>query len=767
MLTRTAILRSGIVALAVGTAVPAARAEKAVDLKAKFPPGRTYYLEIDSEVEAKSTSPMGNFDMTLRIKNGMLGEVNSLGKGAKVSLTIDRAAFTFDSTMGPSFYDSDIPDEEESEQWKQILAPQIGMMLNVELDAENKITSCTGMEAIVKKIDASAGGNMFWSHDKPRYTDEIQEMRWQNQTLGIFPDKPVKQGDTWTAPYFEELAELKNFSFDCTYTLDRITEKKGRKFAEVSFKGKAPDDQKYEADGMMPIGNIKLKKAVLSGTATIDIDRGEVIRREDHAEIAFGGTMGPSENAPKTSTTRKISRTYAVKTLAERRTEKKENDRLAFAKKREAENARAERRRRFASARQVDVNTAIRKNPIAVADSWPQWGGPHGDFKSDSIGLADKWPDSGPTKVWSRNLGDGYSSIACDGKRLYTMYRPTDEEKNKTDEYVIALDPNNGETIWEYKYEAPFVEGMDANFGRGPHSTPLIVGDRLFAVGSTVKLHCLDKNTGSVIWKKDLMKEFGAFHMMYGYGASALAYKDTIILPVGGGGQAVIAFKQSDGSVAWKNQDFGPTHASPFVIKAGGEDQLILFSKAEVAGLDPNNGKLHWRIEHPTQWGANISTPVWGEDGTLFISSAYGMGSRGIQLTQAHGRPDAKELWYNRKMKIHHGNAVRVGNFVYGSSGDFGAVFYGAVDVKSGEFAWKNRDVGKASSIYADGKMIILNEKGTLFLAKASPAKLEILSEMQLCDGRAWTAPTLVGKWLFVRDRQKIMALDLAAITEG
>ncbi len=145
----------------------------------------------------------------------------------------------------------------------------------------------------------------------------------------------------------------------------------------------------------------------------------------------------------------------------------------------------------------------------------------------------------------------------------------------------------------------------------------------------------------------------------------------------------------------------------------------------------------------------------------LFISSAYGMGSRGVRLMKAGGKPEAKELWHNRKMKIHHGNAVRVGNFVYGSSGDFGAVFYAAVDVKSGELAWKNREVGKACSIFADGKMIILNEKGRLFLATVSPAGLKILSEVQLCDDRTWTVPTLVGNRLFVRDRYKIMALDL------
>ena len=133
----------------------------------------------------------------------------------------------------------------------------------------------------------------------------------------------------------------------------------------------------------------------------------------------------------------------------------------------------------------------------------------------------------------------------------------------------------------------------------------------------------------------------------------------------------------------------------------------------------------------------------------------------GVRLSVDGGKPTAKEMWHNRKMKIHHGNAVRVGNFVYGSSGDFGPVFYAAVDIESGEIAWKNRDVGKACSVYADGKMIILNESGKLFLAEVSPADLKILSEVQLCNDRTWTAPTLVGRVLFVRDRHKIMALDL------
>ncbi len=737
-------------------------AQESVDLSPKFESGRTAYAEEDAEIVVKSKSPMGDFDMNLSVKSGMLTNVSANGDGAKVSLTFDHTAMTFDSSMGPSFYDSDIPDEEQSAQWAQILEPQVGMTLGIEIDANNNVVNCTGMEALVKKIEERASENMFWAFEKPKFDAKRYSAQWQNKMLSIFPSKEVKVGETWTNRYVEELAELKDFGFDCTYKLEAVTKNGGETLAEISFKGEVPKiDGEFEAEGMMPVSNIKVEKATFSGTATINVDQGQLIRREDHVEIAYSGTMGQGDEGPKMSTSRVITRKFAVRSLEARHVEKEENTRIAAEKKRKTEEANAERRRKFADAKKVEVSTAIRENPIGVAASWPQWGGPHGDFKADSTGLADKWPDDGPKKVWNRDLGDGYSSIVSDGKRLYTMYRPVDEEKNKTEEIVVALDPETGETIWETKYEAPYGEGTEVSFGRGPHSTPLIVGDRLFTVGSMVHLHCLDRNTGKVIWAKDLRKDLNASHMMYGYGASPLAYQDKIVLPIGGEGQAVVAFNQSDGEIAWKYQDFGATHASVFATKSNGMEQLVLFAGAEVVGIDPTNGQALWRVEQATQWGANISTPVLGADGWLFISSAYGMGSRGIRLSNDDGKPVAKEMWHNNKMKIHHGNAVRVGNFVYGSSGDFGPVFYAAVDIESGELAWRNRDVGKATSIYADGKMIILNESGTLYLAKVSPTELTVISETSVAKGRTWTVPTLVGKRLFIRDREKIMAFDI------
>ncbi len=438
----------------------------------------------------------------------------------------------------------------------------------------------------------------------------------------------------------------------------------------------------------------------------------------------------------------------------------------------------------------VGVLVALGATAAVRADDWRQWGGPGRNFKIEVNGLAKKWPEGGPKRLWVRSLGDGYSSIVSDGETLYTMYwlpegpaeksgrqgtggapdNAEGDENGEQDveqaaqrigqEVVVALDANSGETIWEYKYPAPWGEKMDVRFGPGPNSTPLIVGDRIFTIGATVKLHCLNRKTGEKVWGRDLVEEYGADTMMYGYGASPAAYKNTIVLPVGGDGQGVMAFKQSDGSMAWQSQNFAPSWATPLIINVDGQDQVVVMMAKGVAGLDPNNGDLLWKQEGHE--GSCICTPDWGEDNILFISGAYGVGARAIKLTRENGKTVAEELWFNKKMQIMHGNAVRVGDIVYGSSGDFGPTFIAAVDVNTGEFLWRKRGFSKATCVYGDKKLIILDEDGNLALTSPRRKRLKIRSKVELCKRNAWTVPTLVGKTLYVRDRHQVMALDLS-----
>lgn len=406
---------------------------------------------------------------------------------------------------------------------------------------------------------------------------------------------------------------------------------------------------------------------------------------------------------------------------------------------------------------------------------WLQFGGPDRNFMVQTSGLADAWPEDGPPRLWHRELGDGYSTILVDDGLLYTMYRVDDEE------FTIALDAQTGQTVWEHRNPSPYTDLM-TQFGPGPHSTPLIVGDRLFSVGTNVVLHCIHKRTGEVLWKHDLVAEFGAYIPAYGYANSPIAYDQLVILPadyprpehytgglprqkkkegVGQEPQSLIAFDQDTGEVAWKKQDFQTDYSSPILINLQDQDQLVLLMHTEIMGVNPVDGELLWHLPVTPVPDENIGMPLWLGDGLLFCSAAYNSGGRVIKLTRDSDRTFAEQLWYSRKLRIQHGNAVHVGDYVYGSSGDFGPCFMVCMNIRTGKRAWLERGFAKATCLYADNKLIILDENGQLGLAKVSPRGMEVLARCTVAERLAWAAPTLVGKTLYVRDRKHIMALDL------
>jgi outer membrane protein assembly factor BamB len=385
---------------------------------------------------------------------------------------------------------------------------------------------------------------------------------------------------------------------------------------------------------------------------------------------------------------------------------------------------------------------------------WTKWGGPTGDFHAKAD-VPDEWSESLPKLVWKRDLGDGESSILVDGETLYTVYRDAKSE------VVVALESKTGKTLWEHRYEAPIPESLYVQHGNGPHATSVVAGGRLCALGITGKLHCLDKKSGAVIWSHDLIADYDGKPPACGYGGSPLVHEDTLIVQAGGKeGHGVMAFKLDDGKVAWKSQDGGAGYAAATLIEAGDEQQLIVFMGEQVVGLDPDNGMLMWKHAHKTQYGVNASTPLYGEDGILFISSAYDNGSRGLRLT---GDAGVKELWHQNKMQLHFTNAIRIGNTIYGTSGDFGPVFLTAVDALSGEIVWQKRDIiGKASMLLVgDDRLLMLDEKGKLVLASVSREDVNVLAERQLFEGRSWAPPTLVGSSLYARDRRYAYRFDL------
>jgi hypothetical protein len=357
---------------------------------------------------------------------------------------------------------------------------------------------------------------------------------------------------------------------------------------------------------------------------------------------------------------------------------------------------------------------------VDAARDWWQWGGPGRDFVYDAADLVDAWPAEGPPVIWSRSLGAGHSAIIAAGGRLYTMYRVAYGEGGSSpwsgEEAVIALDAATGETLWEYAYPSVV---QDFDQGAGPHATPLLLGDRLFTIGTNKELHVFDAATGEIVWARNFVTDFGAPPLLIrsmiksGYGVSPLPYKDTIIVQVGGPGQAVMALRQDDGSVVWRSGSFLVSEAPPGLIDFDGERHLVVFAGQAVLGLDPDTGEVLWAHPHDA-----------GNDTFL--------------------------------------NPIRLGDFVYGTSGQGATAIMTATHVATGETAWRERGFSRASLLHTDGKTLILEEDGDLSLVVLTPNGMTRLASTPLFDTRSWTAPTLVGTTLYARDREKIVALDLS-----
>ena len=247
------------------------------------------------------------------------------------------------------------------------------------------------------------------------------------------------------------------------------------------------------------------------------------------------------------------------------------------------------------------VAYALSISPLSLAAQdegmtagWRRWGGPNGNFIVDSLPLADSWPTSGPPELWRRPLGAGHSAILADGDRLFTMYRgahgPGGSGPFDPEESVIAIDAVTGDTLWEHTYPSKV---QDFGQGAGPHSTPLLIGGRLFTIGTNKELSVFDPATGAVLWSRHLIEDFDAPPLLIrsmvkpGYGGSPLAYKDTIIIQVGGPGQSVMALRQRDGTVVWKSGSFMVSHSPARLISVDGSLHVVVFAGQAVHGSTP------------------------------------------------------------------------------------------------------------------------------------------------------------------------------------
>ena len=188
-----------------------------------------------------------------------------------------------------------------------------------------------------------------------------------------------------------------------------------------------------------------------------------------------------------------------------------------------------------------------------------------------------------------------------------------------------------------------------------------------------------------------------------------------------------MAFNQADGKVVWARHDFGNVYSSPILIDVAGLEQVVVLMDGALVGSIRYNGDLQWQVPFKADYSIAIATPLWGPGNLLFVSSEDNAGAKVIELHRQGQQIVPKELWSSNRLRLHHGNAMRIDDTLYFTSGGKGSpAILTAADVRTGEVRWQERSIGKATFVWADGKLVTLDQSGTLMIAHPSPQGFKI-----------------------------------------
>jgi outer membrane protein assembly factor BamB len=370
--------------------------------------------------------------------------------------------------------------------------------------------------------------------------------------------------------------------------------------------------------------------------------------------------------------------------------------------------------------------------------------------------LLKQWPPEGPRRLWQADLGGGFSSVAVAGGRVFTQTRERDQE------VVLCLDTATGKEIWRHRYAADY--GASPSFtggGRpqsrtGPRATPVVEGDRVYTLGATGILLCLEAPTGKRIWQQDLCAISGRNVPSHGFSGSPLVIGDRIYVnPGGSNGKSLAALAKQDGSVVWQSLDDSIGYSTPLWVEAGERSQVIFLTGIGAVGVAPKDGKLLWRYPWKTQYDLNIATPIYA-DGKVFISSNYGSGGALFRPAE-QGEPET--IWKKLTMQNHFSTSVLHEGHLYG----FSETRLRCVDFQTGEVKWDQIGLGRGSLLIADGHLVALGEYGQLVLAAATPTEYREVSRCQIfpAETLTWTVPVLSGGRLYLRHENGLVALDV------
>jgi outer membrane protein assembly factor BamB len=392
-------------------------------------------------------------------------------------------------------------------------------------------------------------------------------------------------------------------------------------------------------------------------------------------------------------------------------------------------------------------------SPVA-AQEWSQWRGPSRDGIVPAAVIPKQWPKA-TKRAWQVEIGEGYSSPVVANGRAFLHSRRDPEE------IVTAIDLASGKIAWQQKYPAAFTKNQYATaMAKGPNSTPLVAGGRLFTLGVTGILTAWNVADGTIAWRQDYSSSIDTSKLFCGTAMSPMLEGGSLIVQVGSDvhGGRVLALDPATGKERWEWKGPGPGYASPLAVTIEGVRQIITMTNGSVVGIDAANGGSLWSIPFQDDWHENIVSPLW--TGNALIVSGPRQGTHAYAITLAGGKWLTKQLWKNVDVTMYTVAPVLAEGVIYGMSNKRRGQFV-AVRASDGWLKWSTtgRDGNHASILQHGEHLLFLTDGGVLIVVRRTAEGFTEERRYEISQSQTWSVPVMLPDGMLVRDAAGVVKL--------
>ena len=413
------------------------------------------------------------------------------------------------------------------------------------------------------------------------------------------------------------------------------------------------------------------------------------------------------------------------------------------------------------------------------ADEWPQWRGPDRDGTWRESGLVTTFPGPELAVRWRAPIGSGYSGPTVADGRVYVTDRLAEPQQV---ERVHCLAWQTGNSQWTYMYDCPY---ESVGYTAGPRAAVSIDEGRVYVLGTMGHLHCLDAARGTVLWKKTPGVDYQVRVPIWGCSAAPLVDGELVIVQLGASdGACVVALDKRTGAERWRALDDPASYSAPIIIRQAGQRVLVCWTGANVAGLDPATGHVHWQHPFaPRRMVINVPTPVVSGD-RLFVTAFY---DGSLMLKLQPSELSVEPIWRRRGASERDTDALHAmistpyfeGDYVYGVD-SYGELR--CLDARTGDRIWEDLTaVPKARwatihMVRNGERMWMFNERGELLIGTLSPQGFHEISRAKLLapttdqlsqrDGVCWSHPAYAYQHIFARNDRELVCASLKAAAD-